>query len=220
MFIHLIIFGDSVVLGSWDQKCGGWVNRLKTHLHGNDFRIKTNDDFIVYSTYNLGIGGNTTSDLIERFDNEIKQRVAENFKRSQHDIVIIVVGANDCSYRRSEDNIRVKPDDFKKNLNSLLNKAHKYTKKVLFIGITKVDESKSSPIFWNKTTHYINKNIQQYNKILKNFCKNNNTLFIDMFDILDVKEDLLDGLHPNSQGHQKMFERVKDFLLKNKIVEK
>jgi lysophospholipase L1-like esterase len=40
-----------------------------------------------------------------------------------------------------------------------------------------------------------------------------------MFDLLDEK-DLIDGLHPNSQGHQKMFERVRDFLLENKLVEK
>lgn len=219
MFIHLIIFGASITLGAWDQKHGGWVDRLKTYLYGDDFRIKTKDDSIVYSTMNLGIGGDTTNDLLERFDNEIQQRISESFERSQHDIVIFAIGANDSSYRYSKDNIAVKPDDFKKNLKILLDKAYKYTKKVLFVGLTKVDESKTSPIPWSEAMYYVNKNIQQYNKIIKDCCRDNNTLFIEMFDLLD-RDDLDDGLHPNSQGHQKIFEKVKDFLLENKLVEK
>lgn len=38
-----------------------------------------------------------------------------------------------------------------------------------------------------------------------------------MFDLLE-NEDLEDGLHPNSEGHKKMFIRVKDFLIENKII--
>ncbi|NQV00670.1 MAG: hypothetical protein HQ537_00910 [Parcubacteria group bacterium] len=218
MFIHLIVFGASITLGLWDPKHGGWVDRLKTYLYSDDFRIKIKDDFIVYSTMNLGIGGDTTNDLLERFDNEMKQRTSEDFERSQHNIIIFAIETNDCKYSKSKDDVMVKPDDFKKNLNTLSNKAYKYTKKVLFIGFTKVDESKTSPIS-GKDKYYINKNVRQYNKILKDFCQDNNTLFIDMFDLLS-KKDLEDGLHPNSKGHQKMFKRVRDFLLENKLIEK
>jgi len=219
MFIHLIVFGGSITLGAWDQRHGGWVDRLKTYLYGSDFRIKTKDNFTVYSTMNLGIGGNTTNEVIERFDNEMKQRESEDFKRTQHDIIIFAIGTSDSKYRYSKDNFGVKLDDFKKNLNILLNKAHKYTKKVLFVGITKVDESKTSPIPWSKSTYYINKNIRQYNGIVKDFCQENDVFFIETFNLLD-KDDLIDGLHPNSQGHQKVFRKVRDFLLENKLVEK
>ncbi len=41
--------------------------------------------------------------------------------------------------------------------------------------------------------------------------------YLKMPDLLD-KEDLEDGLHPNSKGHQKLFLKVKDFLLKNKLL--
>ncbi|MEA1963419.1 MAG: hypothetical protein U9M94_04270 [Patescibacteria group bacterium] len=41
--------------------------------------------------------------------------------------------------------------------------------------------------------------------------------FIEMFDLLN-DEDLEDGLHPNSDGHEKMFKRVRDFLIENKII--
>jgi lysophospholipase L1-like esterase len=36
-----------------------------------------------------------------------------------------------------------------------------------------------------------------------------------MTDLLS-NDDLYDGLHPNSEGHRKMFERIKDNLVKNK----
>jgi len=219
MFIHLIIFGDSIALGAWDQKHGGWANRLKTYLYSDDFRIKTKDDFIFYSTYNLGVGGTTTNDLLGRFNNEIQERESNDFERTHHDIIIFAIGSNDCQYSSSKENTKVEPNDFERNLNILLNKAHKYTKKVLFIGITKVDESKTYPISWDENIYCTNKNIQQYNKILKDFCRDKNVLFVDVFDLLD-KRDLIDGLHPNSQGHQKMFKRVRDFLLENKLVEK
>ena len=38
-----------------------------------------------------------------------------------------------------------------------------------------------------------------------------------MFDLLEV-DDLPDGLHPNTEGHKKMFERIKDFLVENKLI--
>ena len=35
---------------------------------------------------------------------------------------------------------------------------------------------------------------------------------------LITKEDLEDGLHPNAGGHEKIFQKVKDFLIENKII--
>ena len=33
-----------------------------------------------------------------------------------------------------------------------------------------------------------------------------------------TEEDFDDGLHPNAQGHRKIFEKVKDFLVENKWI--
>jgi len=30
--------------------------------------------------------------------------------------------------------------------------------------------------------------------------------------------DLEDGLHPNAKGHEKMFQRIRDFLVENKVI--
>ncbi len=221
MFIHLLIFGDSIALGAWDVEGGGWVDRLKKYLYSDKYRIKidSGSGLLVYSTYNLGIGGLTTSYLVESFENEIKERVSKDPKRSKEDIVIFAIGINDCQYKHSKENVKVKPDNFRKNLEKLLNKAHKYTKKVLFVGISKVDESKVAPMFWAKEIYYTNNNIKEYNKIIRGFCQKNKLLFIDVFDLLN-KDDLKDGVHPNSQGHQKIFKKVKDFLLDNNLVKR
>jgi len=217
MYIHFLVFGDSIALGAWDTKGSGWVDRLKKYLYSDKYRSRINNESFAYSVYNLGIGGITTNELVNLFENEIKERVSKDIERSQHDIVIFAIGTNDCQYRISEENIRVNPNNFLKNLEKLLSKANKYTKKVLFIGISKVDESKVSPMFWAKEIYHTNSNIQQYNEIIRKFCQKNKLLFIDVFNLLK-NADLEDGIHPNSKGHQKIFKKVKDFLIKNKLV--
>ena len=47
----------------------------------------------------------------------------------------------------------------------------------------------------------------QYDDILKKVCKNNNIAYIPMFDILE-NEDFIDGLHPNMNGHKKIYEEI------------
>jgi len=64
---------------------------------------------------------------------------------------------------------------------------------------------------------YKNKDVIEYSQIIKEFCDKNNLPFIDIYDILNM-DDLEDGLHPNSIGHEKIFQKVKDFLIKNKII--
>jgi lysophospholipase L1-like esterase len=45
----------------------------------------------------------------------------------------------------------------------------------------------------------------------------NGVSFIDVFDLLTL-DDFNDGLHPNAQGHEKIFQAVKAFLLKKNLV--
>ncbi len=197
---RICIFGDSITEGFYDYEEGGWANRLKKYFENND-----NDNII----YNLGISGDNTDDLLKRFDAEARTRDPE--------IIIFTIGINDSSYRESLKGNKTDFKKFNKNLKVLLNKAKIFTDKVIFIGITRVDENKTAPLPWNTDASYKNKDIQEYNKAIKGLCEKNNLPFIDMYDLLN-KEDLEDGLHPNSSGHEKMFQRVKDFLIDNKII--
>lgn len=69
---------------------------------------------------------------------------------------------------------------------------------------------------------YKNKYIEEYDKIIELVCEKNNLIFTDVlseFKKGNYKKLLdEDGLHPNSKGHQKIFEIVRDSLLKNKVI--
>lgn len=70
---------------------------------------------------------------------------------------------------------------------------------------------------WTPEKFYSNDSVSKYNSIIEKVCREYNLPFIPMFDLLE-KNELDDGLHPNSIGHEKMFLRIKDFLLGNNII--
>ena len=76
-----------------------------------------------------------------------------------------------------------------------------------------VDETKTCPVFWDKTINYTNKDYKEYNEAIKDIAEKEKVKYIKMSDLL-IKEDLEDGLHPNSKGHQKLFLKIKDFIIK------
>ncbi|MBL7155245.1 MAG: hypothetical protein ISS88_01945 [Candidatus Portnoybacteria bacterium] len=200
--IKICIFGDSIAWGVDDKEKGGWPARLRKYFETNGFNVKIT---------NLGVCGDNTDDLLKRFKTEAAAR--------EPNVIIFAIGTNDSQYVDTKNNPRISLEKFQKNLNELFSQAKGFTPKIIFVGLTKVDEIKTTPIPWNKRKYYTNENIAQYNSAIKAFCEENEILFIDMLDLLD-KDDLGDGLHPDSQSHQKMFERVKNFLLENKLVEK
>jgi len=68
---------------------------------------------------------------------------------------------------------------------------------------------------------YKNEYIRKYDEIIKTVCEENKINFVEVFrkfKELNYQNLLDDGLHPNSAGHQKIFEIVKDSLIKNKII--
>jgi lysophospholipase L1-like esterase len=111
--------------------------------------------------------------------------------------------------------------EFQNNLRDIIKLAKKYSSKIIFVGLTPVDETKTVSLPWNSDKSYKNEYIEKYNKIMKSVSKENKIYFINIFDKLvksDYRNLLVDGLHPNSKGHQKIFEIVKDFLTENKII--
>ncbi|MFZ3057685.1 MAG: GDSL-type esterase/lipase family protein [Minisyncoccales bacterium] len=182
----ICIFGDSIVWGASDCEKGGWVDSLKNYLMNEDIDV-----------YNLGISGNTTEDLLERFDAEAEAR--------NPDIVIFAIGINDSLSLDKDGLIK-----FQKNISSLTNKARKFTDKIIFIGLTSVDESRTTSYLSEETGEaYNNQSIGEYDEIIKSFCEDNNLIFVDVLGLLINDADLCDGLHPSSTGHQKLFERIK-----------
>ncbi len=204
----ICVFGDSITWGAVDIEEGGWVERLKIYMWGK------RDDIDVY---NLGISGEKTPDLLERFESEVKARI----KEAEEKIIIFAIGINDSYFVHSKNDNITKFDDFKKNIEKLIILAKKFSSKIIFIGLTSVDETKTTPIPWDTDKSYKNEYVQKYNDIISSICGDKNILFVEILDDwlkTDYQTLLDDGLHPNSAGHKKIFEVVKDFLVQNKII--
>jgi len=202
------IFGDSITFGRGDNNNEGWCDRLKTYFESKDY---------YNCLYNLGICGDTTTNLLERFDAEAKARV--KYVRDQdRQVIVFSIGIND-SRLLTKDNIpETDISAFEKNIHTLICKAKKYTDEIIFIGLTPVDENLTLNY---EDTIFTNKRIKQFNTKIKEICQNNNLSFLDMFkefSKLNYQQLLSDGLHPNSKGYEEMYELIKAFLVQKQII--
>jgi len=207
---RILIFGDSITYGAWDKE-GGWVARLRRYVDEKIFADPNYYNIVL----NLGISGNNSTDILKRFEFELLQRIKEEWET----VIIFAFGTNDAQLFNGK--FRTEPEQFKENLQKLLDLSRKYTDKIFFVGLFPVDESRSAPIASHKEKFYKNENIKNNNEIIRDFCKQNKIGFIEIFENFinqDYKSLLDDGVHPTTQGHEKMFEIIKDALMKNKII--
>ena len=173
------IFGDSVTQAAYVKN--GWVDLLRGFLEE-----KYDDVFI--NVFNLGVGGNTTQDVLNRF-------VAEATSRNLTDI-IFAVGVNDSAVETKE--------KFAANIEMLIGLASKITSKITFVGLVQGEGNSEDRI-------YVRKKVARYNSLLKGITEDSRCRFIELFNVLDFS-DFSDGLHPNDQGHLKMFEVIKKWF--------
>jgi hypothetical protein len=61
------------------------------------------------------------------------------------------------------------------------------------------------------------KNTVVYDATIREICEQERLLFIDMMDVVWL-HDLQDGSHPTAQGHEKMYIRIRDFLIEHKLI--
>lgn len=198
----ILIFGDSIAYGASDNEFGGWVNRLRIYL---DNKLD-----IDYNIFNLSIPGETTKDVLKRFQDECKAR----YQKGNKLMVVFAIGINDT--QNIGDKNRVTIEQFKKNIKVLINVTKKFTKEILFIGFTKVDEAKTVPVSWDNEKSFYNKKIVEFDKALENICEISSVKYLKVYDLLNLT-DLEDGIHPNRAGHEKLFKsifnKLKGFIL-------
>lgn len=196
----ICIFGASITWGAWDSEKSGWANRLRLFLEENH-----ENAFV----YNLGIPGDTTEDVLARLKNESEAREA--------DVIIFSIGTNDSLYNGSRDNPRTTIERFKENIRKTVTEAKKFTDKIIFTGLTNVDESLTAPMPGKPEVFYDNENVALYSRAIEEICQAEKIAYLEMIGVLK-EADFADGLHPNAKGHEKMFQRIKDFIMKEKLV--
>jgi lysophospholipase L1-like esterase len=189
------IFGDSVTQAAYVKT--GWVDLFRIYLEE-----KYRDEFI--NVFNLGVGGNTSDDILKRFKSESEARMPT--------VIIFAFGVNDSGYFRTPDKPIVSEERFTKNIESLISQANKLTTNITFVGPVLGDESLLKPYPEStKGKSYEFVRVQAYDRLIKNLAEKNLCQYISLLDKLNF-EDFSDGLHPNDKGHLKMFQEIKKYF--------
>jgi len=188
-------FGDSVTQGAYVQNT--WVELLQHFLEE-----KYQDDFV--NVFNLGIGGNTSKDVLKRFDNECSSRYPTH--------IIFAVGINDSAYLLSSSKSIVEERQFVMTLKELIVRAHIFSQDIIFLGLALGDDTGLQPFPGSsRGKSFTHHRMDAYDKIIKDVAEENGCTYIHIQDKL-LPDDFLDGLHPNAEGHKKIFEIIKEWL--------
>tara|TARA_Y100000310_G_C20596148_1_gene770612 strand:+ start:571 stop:1176 length:606 start_codon:yes stop_codon:yes gene_type:complete len=198
----ICIFGDSISQGHFDTERTGWVARLQLDLWKKDTCIG-----------NHSVSGGTTIEALK-----IMKPI---FRVEWPDLVIFALGDNDSRYTETTKNNFTPFTDFKANIKKLIKIAKTQTSKIVFVGPTPVDESKTNPIPWETTEYYRNKDGKKYSEATKSICSDHKIPFLDIHKLwlkTDYKKLLEDGLHPNTEGHKLLYKQISAFLKANKLI--
>ena len=216
----ILVFGTSTTYGAWDSE-GGWVQRLRKYLDNKQLEGKEHPTDPYYVIYNLGVSGDTSKDIIERLEFETKQRL--KLKDEGEEIIILIsVGVNDAIYYNKTKKNQVILDKFSSSVQKMINISKKYATNIVFVGNKPIDESKVDPIPWRMECSYKEIFVEKYDLKAAEICKKNDIPFIDVYRIFkrqdNYKKLLSDGVHPNNEGHKRIFEIVKKDLEKLEII--
>lgn len=206
---RITVFGGGTSEGLWDKK-GGWVQRLKSKL--NQKTLETNGSKY-YETFCLGIRGDNTQDVLDRFEQELDAR--EKHDEEAENTIIFQVGANDAQFVFEEDDLKTSPEDFRERMNKLMDKADQRAEHVIFLGLLPVSDEDVDPLPAIEGRSYTSNRMKQYTEIIEELCEVHNIEHIDIFSMFGEQgfdELTEDGLHPNNEGHKMILEVVEDRL--------
>lgn len=192
----ICIFGDSIVRGTGDPTWGGRATRLRVKIESVQESIQV---------FPLGVSGNTTKDLLQRFSTEATAR--------HPSLIIISWGINDSKIYSENKKELVPRDEFIATYRELLTQAKTFTDQIICIWPTSVDESRTLPYRTASGNWYdfTNQRITQYDRAIQEIAQEQNCTYLSVQKLLK-SEDLGDGLHPNTQWHIKLYHYMRDYF--------
>jgi len=196
----IAIIGASTVQGAVDPEGGGWVGRIRKWHESR----RPRRNFV----FNLGVSGNTTTDILRRLLPECSER--------KPGLIIYSCGLNDSRRVGSLNGPHETPKEkFKYNLRELV-KTGRGIADVIFVSINPIDDTKTLPIPWNKSHFFNQVNAEEYAGITEEIVSSESIPYLDVWSYWIKRNYHVflyeDGLHPNSLGHKDIFVKVKEFL--------
>ena len=203
---NYIIIGDSIVYGIGDFENGGWATMFKKYVVKKD-TTKICNKFV----HIVGFPGATSKDVLSKLDSILDCYKEDDFKN----IVVLSIGINDAQYFNSD--FKESKNKYKKNINCIVEKIFERGFGLIILGLTKIvlDETNSECSFYTKDNNEEYETdlriIMDNDNVLEQLCLEKKIKYISMKDSL-TKDDYIDGLHPNTNGHRKIFEIMKKII--------
>lgn len=206
MGINYIIIGDSITYGIGDFESGGWTTMFKKYIVNKD-DSKVCNNYVHVAAF----PGATSTDILNKIDSILQSFNHKEFTNT----IILSIGVNDTqefngNYKNSIEQYRT---NIEKIAICVMNKGFN----MIILGLTRIESDEK--FLWKPNKYYDNEIISEYDKDLslilgydtelKEFCKNSRIKYIPMQEVLQ-KEDFIDGLHPNHNGHKKIFGKILD----------
>lgn len=149
---------------------------------------------------NSGIGGYKTANIISRFKNLIEQHNADK--------LFLMIGTNDLG-------AGIDRDQIVENIIQIIamTKDQSPKTKIYYETIYPVNRSKRSP-----NDKRYNEDIKYINEKMKEYCKNSNVTYIDVYSALQDEEGNLkleyteDGLHLNEYGYDVVTDLLRPYV--------
>jgi len=182
MDVRICFFGDSLVNGTGDPDCRGWVGRVCAAARQNGTDV---------TCYNLGIRRDTSADILGRWRREADLRLPPEYSRR----LVFSFGTNDCIFESGLP--RVPLLQTVSNVNAILAAAVAYAPTIM---ISPAPNSESD----------VNARIQELVPALGAACYALGVPFLDVFSRLKssstwMREVTLgDGAHPGRQGYEEL----------------
>jgi len=192
--MSICVFGASITHGEYDTQNGGWVEILRKHFDNSDQDL---------TVYNLGVSGNTTEDLLKRLEVEASAR--------KPSLILISIGNNDSSFRNDWGKNWVSEDVFAQNIAKIHSIAARIADKVVFFGLTPIDDSKTTPFAEHPENTYTDQVGIAYSSIIEAYCHDHHIPFYPLHNVI-TNNDLFDGLHPTTEGHKKLFDYIQPIV--------
>ena len=191
--MRILVFGDSVVLGTWDS-LGGWVDRVKQHYH--ELYVGSDGDEKV-QVYNLGIGGEASERLLKRLQNEIKARWDDRWPTA----IIIATGTNDARLLGGKQ-LQATEEEFRENLAQIFTISKQYTPLVLYISPNGFESDEVT----FKGHIFSNNRLKNYVQMAREVTAEMQIPMLNIFEAIKNKPEYfgVDGVHPNSAGYEKL----------------
>lgn len=186
--VRVCFVGDSFVAGVGDESHRGWAGILISRAIERGYRL---------TGYNLGIRGDTSALIGQRFVSECEPRLAPG------DYAVGVVfsfGVNDVIRRGGQP--RVAPSQRVENLDALIDEARQQDWPVLMIGPPPISDDE------------LNGELRELDAQLQERCRAGSVPYLSVFEPLvadaqwrsEVAAD--DGAHPRSSGYELLAELV------------